>query len=360
MSAVRLPPFYLPAPELLSPHAEMVDREAARWLDRFALGPDRCDALSRAEVGSLAAALAPCGELAPLQLIADFLMWNIAFDDECCDEGPLSSRPLELADMMIRLLRVVESPEIPPSGHYDEALYDLRTRLSKHGSPAQVARWTEAVRAWFLAELWKAGNVARGVVPTLSDFLVQRLYSGGGFVCTVMVSIAEGYEVPEQVMADRRIRALTEMAILAGNGYTDITSHARERHDGQGSHNLVDVLCREQECGPERGLVLAADLLNRVTALFVRLRDDVATTADDTLRRYLASLSCYVSAAARWTLTSARYRYPSQQALGPAFEPGGWVGAPEDTTPLPIPSMAWWWQHDPLSEPAPRAAPPPQ
>ncbi|MEV0171441.1 terpene synthase family protein [Streptomyces sp. NPDC050803] len=84
--------------------------------------------------------------------------------------------------MLCLLLYAVETPETTPlaASRYPAALHDLHTRLARRASPVQLDRWAEAVRGWFLAEIWRAGNIDREIVPSVDDYARLRLYSGGG------------------------------------------------------------------------------------------------------------------------------------------------------------------------------------
>ncbi|MEV3855307.1 terpene synthase family protein [Streptomyces sp. NPDC050095] len=347
---LRLPPIYLPVPDARHPDAATLNHRAELWLNRQGLcnTQEQRDRLVRARVGNLAAAMAPYGALEPVQLIADFMMWNIAFDDEFCDEGPLSRRPQELTDLLIQLQRTIEAPETPvsPGAVYHEALRDIRVRMDSYATPAQIARWVDEMRGWFMAEIWKAGNVARGVVPSLSDFLLQRLYSGGGLTIPVLASIAEDIQLTDHLRASRTLRAATEAAVLTGSAYTDLASYAKERHSGQGEHNLIDILQRDHNSTVDQAITTAVTLLDRTMHLFLTLKQRLERDASDDLARYLRSLGSYIRAAVDWTLHSTRYQYPHASAAQPAFTTSGWTDQPRthDITPPPIPSIAWWWQ----------------
>lgn len=50
-----------------------------------------------------------------------------------------------------------------------------------------------------------------------------------------------------------------------------------------------------------------------------------------------------------WSLNTDRYVYLDGRGGRRAFQPGGERDTPRDDSrePLPIPSISWWWRHDP-------------
>ena len=227
-----LPDIHCPIAPAIHPEARAADTQSIKWMKQFSLCASEAerDRLSKTGCGRLAAHIVPHAAPHALQIISDFCAWNIAFDDEYCDEGPLSELPGLLARTLALIHRAVETPEWTPyiDDRYALALHDIRCRLDAYTSPEQVGRWLEAMRSWFLAETWKAGNIAAGRVPSIDEYATLRLYSGGALVFPVLICITERDAVPGHVLEERRVRALTEMAASLCSWMTDILSYEKE------------------------------------------------------------------------------------------------------------------------------------
>jgi len=329
----------------MHPGGGHADAASVGWMRRFALCGNEAerDRLSQTGCGKLVARIVPHASQQTLQILSDFFVWNVAFDDEYCDEGPLSRRPGDLARVLSLIQRSIEIPELAlnTQDRYAAALHDIRQRLDAHATAAQMSQWVAAMRGWFLAEVWKAGNVAAQRMPTLDEYVTLRLYSGGGLVFPVLATIAEGYAVPADVLEARRVRALTEMAASLATWAADIASYEKEIAREEGGHNLISVIQHERRCGPAGAGALAASMYRQVMQLFLRSREALAPDGSPALRRYLDSLGHYLRAAFDWCHASERY----PQAGGPEATLTAAAEAPLQASS--IASVAWWWMHDP-------------
>jgi len=357
---MKLPPLYCPFPAEIHPDMDQVTQPAVAWMEKFALCASAAERaqLARCGFSRVVANLFPHAPTDRLQWTADFMVWLIAFDDEYCDEGPLSRQPGLLAATAARIVRNIETPELAfdDSDRYAASLRDLRIRLDAFAAPAQVRRWVEEVRNWFLHAVWKAGNVALGITPSLNDFMALRIYDGGSMVMPALFPLADGYELPASLIENRRLRALTEMSSLVAIWDNDIFSYAKEQARTPDRHNALDVIRHAQDCTLDQAVLHAIAIRDRIICLFLRVRKEAAADAAPELKRYLASLGLQMRSSAAWCQDSERYTHPSGSAALPGFQAGGLTDAPSDdsSAPLPFPAIAWWWQYDPA--PTARAA----
>lgn len=347
------PALYLPFPTVVHPLAQHAAARSVAWMDRFCLygNPEQRDRLVRSGCGLLGAYLTPAAPVERLQVIADFAMWNIAFDDEYCDEGELGRAPERFVRVLSLIHRALEIPEAPFYGEdrYAAAMRDIRMRLEPLADPARLARWVEAMRGWFLAEAWKSGNVARAAVPSLSEYATLTLYSGSAEVWTVLCPIIEGYVVPDGVRAQRPVRALTEMACVLVAWDTGFVSYDKEHRGQSDGHNLIDVVAHEFGGGVQPAVSRALALRDRIMGLFLRLREDLLAQGEPLLDRYIATLERLMRGGVDWSLASARYREAGASPEAVAVRPVGFADRPSDTATHPpgIASIDWWWRYDP-------------
>jgi hypothetical protein len=132
--------------------------------DRLRRTPDEQRRLARIDIGLLTAMVMPNGRDIAARLATDFSAWLFAFDDCYADEH--KGLPIaELAALLSRLSRVLEAPASGPAEEvviglpFIQALRDVRVRLAAIASPTQVSRWSEAMRAYFMATLWEAIDI---------------------------------------------------------------------------------------------------------------------------------------------------------------------------------------------------------
>ncbi|SFF75582.1 hypothetical protein SAMN05216251_12777 [Actinacidiphila alni] len=344
---------YLPFPTRLNGAAGEAQAASVAWLDRFGLYADAAhrERLVGAGCGVLGGYLAPEADREQLQLAADFATWNVAFDDEYCDEGELGRSPERFVRVLGLLQRSVEVPEEAVFGdRYGVALHDLRVRLEGFGPAEQVAAWAASMRGWFLAEAWKSGNVAGGRTPELGEYSSLVLVSGGGEAWTVLSPLVEGYGVPGRVRADRGVRALTEMACWLLSWDTGLLSWSREKRAGGDGHNAIDVVSRTFGMDFDASVELALLLRDEVMGLFLRVRRRVLDERGSEVERYVGMLERLVRGGVDWAVGSRRYREEAGAVVRVSEDPaalrtGAGGGIPGDAWG----PVGWWWLHDPAA-----------
>jgi len=357
-SGRQLPAFYCPFPPVAHPLATQADSRSVDFMYRYGLcaGDAERARLARAGCGDLSGRECPAASADLLQVMSDYNIWAFAFDDEYCDEGPLRDRPGELADATARMQRCLEVPEhtVYPDDRYGASLRDMRSRLAQYATPLEADRFADLMRGYFAAEVRKAGFVARGQRPGLDDYTVVRLYSGGSIAFAELVAVCNGCPAPPRLLADRRVRAILEVAATLTDWETDVVSFGKETARTGDGFNLIDAVCQETGCGVDEAFERAMIMWDRMMTLFLRLRDRITTELPQ-LAGYVAGLGQYVRGVLDWSLATDRYVYLDGLGDTRAFTPGGWRDTPRDssTDPLPIPSISWWWRYDPAAATSP-------
>ncbi|KRC70397.1 (+)-T-muurolol synthase [compost metagenome] len=353
---MKLPEINCPFPSAIHPDAQEADIQSIAWMRGLRLCPNEEERLrlERTGCGKLAARIVPHASRQTLQIVSDFFIWNVSFDDEYCDEGPLSTQPGELAQVLARMLRAIDTPEaaVFADDRYACAMREIRLRLEEHATTVQLHQWLETMRGWFFAEVWKAGNVAAHRTPSLEDYAVLRLYSGGALAFPVLAAIAEGYDPPLHWLQSRPVRALTEMAATLCTWASDIVSYEKELRREIGGHNLVCVVQHQFACTAPAALDAAAAMYHEIMELFVRLYGHVSLSSRDIpgAQQYLRSLGYLVRASVDWCRSSERYAAPDPGA--PLIAAGG----VRDSLPAraamaraaALGTISWWWRYDPL------------
>jgi hypothetical protein len=351
---LAIPPLYSPFKPAIHPAHAAINRRTGEWAERFGIGPAELRRqLTDHDIGTFAARILPEGQEEVVQILGDFIIWLFGVDDGYCEESDLGSRPGELAAQLSRLLRVAQNPEAPLllRDPLAEGLRDLRRRIDAYASPAQQARWVDALREYFLSVVWESQHRAQGTIPGLNDYTLMRMYDGAITVVLPLLEIGHGYELPANVRDSRLVRCAAEMTSFIIAWDNDILSYRKENRAGGHCLNVVRVLSSDMGLHPEDALATAIAQRDRVTCLFLRMQDALAPGATSELQQYLASLGSFIRAAQDWEITSHRYTTPHN----PANLPTSFAAAPTDdsTQPLPIPAIAWWWNSLPELEYAP-------
>lgn len=352
---MKLPHIDCPFPSAIHADAEQADRRSVAWMRAHGLCANEQERmrLERTGCGKLAARIVPHAGKDALQIVSDFFIWNVSFDDEYCDEGPLGTQPGELAQVLSRMLRAIDTPQAPSftDDRYAVAMHDIRRRLERYATAAQLQQWVETMRGWFLAEVWKAGNIAARRTPSLEDYAVLRLYSGGALAFPVLAAIAERYEPAPGWQHSGPVRALTEMAATLCTWISDMVSYEKELHREVGGHNLICVVQHEYGCTTPAALEIAVAMYHEIMALFLRMYEHARRASHGTLgaQEYLRSLGYLVRASLDWCGNSERYAAPEADATPPGSEGLSVCGAM--VHPASLGTIAWWWRHDPLGGP---------
>ncbi|MEK9498803.1 terpene synthase [Photorhabdus sp. P32] len=357
MNIIKIPPIPNPFPYMSHPLVNAEDPEnceieiaTREYADRFRLYSNETQRqrLWQMESARLAGLIYPKGSKELLQVGSDFVMWGFAYDDEYCDEGPLSVNPAAFIHNAAQLQRALESPEYPVNNdRYAMAMRDLRIRLDRYASPTLAGHFFEGMRTYIMAEMWKAVEPK----PLLDDYLVMRMYGGGSWAYPVLNHIIAGINISQDEFKDRRVCALSEMisSLTAWDLelYAYIKEQARAVDDKQ--HNVISVMCRQYGYTVEQSMEHCWELRWRVVSLFLRLQKEVLITASPEVRDYINGLTTYYSGCLLWVRTCKRYCSISGLSYDNLFEGGEFTDIlpPESFESLGLPSFEWWWEYDP-------------
>lgn len=364
---IKLPSIPLPIPGKVHPSVDIEHQETDRfqqatldYCDRFALyhSEEQRQRMRAVEHASCSAWMYPRGADELVQLGSDFTLWAFAYDDEYCDEGPLSNDPAAFMQKSGEILRAMDCPEDPPCSEdkYALAAQDMRRRLDLYAKPAQVARFVEAFRWYITIEILKINQLK----PTLNDHLYMRLYAGGGMAFPVLAHVIADIDISQTEYEDRRVRALTEMLAMLMVIDTEPFAYGKEtaRAVNDKEHNIVQIFCRDYRCTFDEAIERYLDMRWRIMSLYFRLREEVMKDASQGLRDYIDSVALYYKGGATWMLGCKRYLSVTGLANSGLVGDTRLIddGPPESFEAVDVPCLAWWWSHDPARQPGYRAA----
>ncbi|MGK4584898.1 terpene synthase family protein [Kitasatospora sp. HPMI-4] len=306
---------WCPFPSLVNPHAEQADQRSLAWLTRHRLldgQPRQAERIRRQRSGHLAARTNPEVDAEMLRLLSDWYVWLFAFDDGYCEDLERGSRPGPLARTTALLARVLDA-EPPaagvsgPASAYAVALREIRDRVGAQASPSQLFRWECTVRDYLFAQVWEAANREAGVVPGPAEYMAMRRHAGATYTCLALVDIAAGYEAPPAEADGPALRRLRDITANLVSWDNDLYSHAKEKADGQGRHNLVEVLARHHHCPSAEARKLAVAVRDAEMNSFVELSRAIATGGSAATAAYARSLGLWLRGHIEWSRGSSRF-----------------------------------------------------
>ncbi|BEP71616.1 MULTISPECIES: terpene synthase family protein [unclassified Variovorax] len=354
---IMLPPLPFPDRWKMHPHFDAehsltnrFEMATLAYADRFRMydSPAQRARLAKIENSRLAALMYSKGSDELLQVGSDFVVWAFAFDDEYCDEGPLSNDPAGFNRKACEILRAIDSPQEPPCNddRYAMAMRDIRQRLDRLAKPQQVARYTEMIRWYITSEMMKITNPR----PTLSDFFVTRLYNGGGMAFPALVHIVGNVDLAQDEYEDQRARAMMELSAMLAILDAELYAYPKEvaRNSNENDHNILFIFERDDHCTFDEAVQRYMEMRWRMISLFERLRKDVLQDASPAMREFVDGLSLYYHGTAMWSICNHRYGSISGLATNDVVV-GGITHEcpPESFESIGVQSCEWWWTHDP-------------
>lgn len=338
----------------IHPLKDEVDAKSLEFMERFHLywKEDQRKRLYGQDCGGIAGYVYPMATTAEqLQLGSDVGMLAFTWDDEFCDEGPTRNKPMELADAAFRSMRGIESHDavVDPNDRYAAAMRDILERVRRYAPPYLALQWVDSIRHWFFIEIQKAANVARGIRPGLNDYVVTRIHTGATPTFILNIQIANGLDLGSDLLFDRRIYVLMELARLAVNWSSDCYSYFKEADRTADGYNVINVISREYGCSTDVAMNTAFNMQDRMLMRFVELRDEVLYGKHDPkVEIYIEALENYIIGGILWCQETTRYRFLEGVETGtPTFTASGFTDKARGSAlsePVPIPAIAWWWQ----------------
>ncbi|AEF45325.1 Terpene synthase family, metal binding domain [Serratia plymuthica] len=331
-----------------------VEKKALDFMERYRLywTEEQRQRLYGQDCGGIAGyvyTLAPNAE--QLQLGADLAMIAFTWDDEFCDEGPTRDKPMEMADSAFRTIRALECHDIivDKNDRYAVAMRDILQRVRQLSPDYLANQWVDSVRHWFFIEIQKASNVARGIRPNLSDYVVTRMHTGATPTFMLNTQIANGLELGPGLLFDRRVNALMELARTVVNWSSDCYSYFKEAERTADGYNIIDVLMDTHNLSVEAAMAMAFNMQDRMLMRFVELRDEVLNGPHDKgAEIYIDALEEYTIGGILWCQQTQRYRFIDGTTSGRlAYTASGFTRqarGSELSEPIDIPTIAWWWQ----------------
>ncbi|PJM97977.1 hypothetical protein CG740_38020 [Streptomyces sp. CB01201] len=341
-AAFELPAFYCPVEPAIHPRAAALEAQALTWIDSMGLcaGPEERDRMLGSNAAEAVCRISPHAENEDLLLISVLWhYWGFSIDEQ--HEGTL--RSVDLIDLAARLMGCLEAPgsRLLGDNPHAYALEDIVRRIAQACPVTQVHRFENGLRRWLLGVLWETANRERKIIPTLDEFLVQRLSTSGGAPVFALTEIVNGMELDGHVVDSPRVRTAVEAVTLVTSLDNDLYSYAKEHHVAhEAAQDAVTVMARHYRCDIPRAVDHVVALRDQAMELFLRLRRSLLDHAEPALARFLDDLGHAIRANIDWSATAPRY-----VGTG-APQPVRWAPGPTVNGIAAPASIAWWWSQD--------------
>ncbi|GAB2707030.1 terpene synthase family protein [Nocardia thraciensis] len=338
--------FYCPTVlvEEAGPDADRVRERTLAWARRFDLGDgDTQHTTMVALTGAASVAhLFPHATGALAQALADYNAWAWVANTVLESTEPLR----DILACLGRWERIIRSPGSYPeaTATADLALADVFGRLRTLLTPVQWQRFTVGQGTWLYHMAWEASLRERNIPLTVNDYLAMRGAAAGVYSCASYLDAVEGIELDEQRWAHPTVRAAAESSMFAAALDNDRYSYHRERDLPVHKTNLIDAVRHDH---PDYTLAQATTeavaIRDRMLTCYLRLREHLLPAADHALTCYLTGLDRVVSGNLTFGATATRYLLAESPYTITRTH------TPSDTTPtpLPYPTIAWWWDQLP-------------
>ncbi|MFF1445043.1 hypothetical protein [Streptomyces sp. NPDC058295] len=332
--------FYCPLTSYVSPEFGALREFSRDWAEQFDIGegdPRRTAVF--AELGAaFTAHLIPHATGETAKAFVRYNTWGWLPNDRVESDLPLG-------DIIVGLGRwehILRSPDAwhDSAAPADRALRDAVLALREALAPVQYERFIAGQSQWLYSMTTEAVLVQWGTPLNVNDYLALRFSSVGGYSAIGFMDGATHSEISAQQWARPEVRALTEAAGHITALDNDRYSYFKERRMASRKHNLFAALRYEHpDWSLERAVTEAVAIRDRIMTLYLRLRERLLRDADEDMRRYLAGWDHMITGNITLPTLTARYR-SAETANGVTI-----VDKPSDpsTEPLPIPTIAWWW-----------------
>lgn len=286
---------------------------------------------------------------AVLHGIGCMIEWALVIDDEVLDHADAPSRRGEIIRLVGRITHVLESPGYrvaEDDSPYVVAAHDVMEQLRAECTPTQVARVGTGLRCLLASGVHKL-HLDR---PGEDEYLALRVHDVGSSVYAAWIGLCGPAPIPDEDWNAPAVQALIKCATLLVGVENDIASYHKEKAEGQTSPNFVGVLQATRGLSFDQAVTLAVETRDRLMLLFLRLRERLTPTAEPPLRYLVERLGQFIVANTEAVLCAPRYNPSAAHRIAledVARTPAYWAPSlsTTDTSPLPYPSISWWWDH---------------
>ena len=324
---------YLPGHQTIeNPLAPAAIESTRRSASRFGLMDERFDLRRFYAFASSATYFYPGARLEAMIACSDWCAWLFFLDDSYDENVQASWDHVAARDLMALCLAVLRGAD-PPVGAPPLARFtrEIRRRLLAVAPAGE--RWLSRFAASAAGYLYKGvlpanANWARGVVPDIDAYLVQREHDSAVHTCIDLIEVAAGLSLPDEVHATQPLPTMRRLCARALAYTNDLMSYEKEVLRHGNPNNLVHVLMLRRSLPFELAVHRIVALINDYTRQLVALEGEILESPlPRAVARYVAGMRQLLRGNYDWSLATARYRserspFPELRPLPRASLPG--------------------------------------
>jgi hypothetical protein len=290
------------------PLAAAATVEVAWRLGLFAKPEDE-QRYHRSRFVHLSASAYPTAAPEVLRLAELWHFWLFSFDDRTDERHGDLARDLERHQRLVtRLLALLDDPVGGPREGDPHAIYlgEILDELRRIASPRLQRRFDQHVRNYLLhGSMPGALNELRREVPSLEEFIPQRLHEGAVFTVLPFVELSERIDLSDQTVTHPLVQRLQDLANLIIALTNDFFSYEKEVTVNRSPNNLLVVIGEHRGLGLSQSVLWALGLLDGYLDEYVRL--SALFEGHTELTQYVRGLSHWICASQKWYADSGRY-----------------------------------------------------
>ncbi|MGW0817985.1 terpene synthase family protein [Streptomyces viridiviolaceus] len=273
----------------------------------------------------------------------------LVIDDDVLDHPEARNRISEIIRLVGQITHVMESPGYRVRENAPlliAASHDAMEQLRAECTPTEVARLSSGFRRTLASGVHKLHLDE----PNEDEYLALRIHDIGGYSYAAWIAMCGPAPIPGDEWNEPAVQALIECTTLLVGVENDVFSYQREKSEAQTSPNIVGILQAARGLSFNRAIAAAVELRDRLMLLILRLRERLMPSAEPPLQHLIERLGQFIIANTEASLCAPRYNPSAAQRM--ALEdvvktPACWAPSlsTTDTSPLPYPSISWWWNH---------------
>lgn len=307
LADLAVPSCWPSSPNKFSARVHQATREVALRLGLIT--PHALWRFDRSNFALLTGFAYPNAGLERLKLCNDWHSWLFFFDDQADECTQIGKRPLVLGDHIEAYLAVLRGGALrsDPTGLERFAL-DIRKRLCALASAGWLSRFADDVEDYLYKGTLKAAeNWAKGRVPDVQSYLLQRRYDSAVHTCQDLIEITEeDIELSCDMTGMQKLRELCAQVVGLTN---DIFSYPKEVLFHRNPNNLLHVLMTHRSISLEEAIHQGVELINGYVVQFLALERDLASRmrTEKSVRIYVRGLKAWMRGNVLWSVKTGRY-----------------------------------------------------
>lgn len=303
-------------PSVPNPLSDVSHRATKQLLlDLGLITANEVQGFNRAQFALLTGYAYPTATFERFTLCNDWHSWLFFFDDQADEQTDLGKQPDTLREYMevcLGVLRkgVLGSDPTP----LERFTLDIRNRMRRIASESWLLRFADDVEDYlFKGTIEAARNWAKGGVPGVASYVVQRRYDSAVYTCQDLIEITQqGLELGE-ALCDPTVQMLRDLCAQVVGFSNDIFSYRKEVLVHRNPNNLLHALMTHHCISLEEAIHWGIELINADVERFIVCEQELCSRIghDPSVKAYLHGLKAWMRGNVLWSQQTGRYASPN-------------------------------------------------